>query len=171
MSYDGPFQEGKHPSFHSWYYSARCLCNTGIASSPHLGKVVSAVAFMVNLLPAANLPSCNKVAYFANDTNTHSEIIASNNIYFIFPKKIDAYYLAAFLDSVEGKKELEKHATGNVIKTISISSLNFEVTVPRFSPEKEKEIANKYKDYLENITKSKNQLKQLIMEKENLFQK
>jgi len=31
MSYDGPFREGKHPSFHSWYYCARCLCNTGIA--------------------------------------------------------------------------------------------------------------------------------------------
>ena len=31
MSYDGPFREGKHPSCHSWYYCARCLCNTGIA--------------------------------------------------------------------------------------------------------------------------------------------
>jgi len=30
MSYDGPFREGKHPSFHSWYYCAHCLCNTGI---------------------------------------------------------------------------------------------------------------------------------------------
>jgi hypothetical protein len=26
MSYDGPFREGKHPSVHSWYYCARCLC-------------------------------------------------------------------------------------------------------------------------------------------------
>jgi hypothetical protein len=39
---------------------------TRLGEVPIFGKVVSAVAFMVNLLPAANLPSCNKVAYFAN---------------------------------------------------------------------------------------------------------
>jgi hypothetical protein len=31
MSYDGPFWEGKHPTFYSWYHCAHCLCNTGIA--------------------------------------------------------------------------------------------------------------------------------------------
>ena len=39
---------------------------TRLGKVPIFGKVVSAVAFMVNLLPAANLPPCNKVAYFAN---------------------------------------------------------------------------------------------------------
>ena len=42
MSYDGPFREGKRPSFYSWYHCARCLCNPGIA--------------MVACCPAAAVP-------------------------------------------------------------------------------------------------------------------
>ena len=30
MSYDGPFREGKRPSFYPWYHCACCLCNPGI---------------------------------------------------------------------------------------------------------------------------------------------
>ncbi len=38
---------------------------TLLGKVPIFGKVVSAVAFMVNLLPAANLPPCTRVAYLA----------------------------------------------------------------------------------------------------------
>jgi len=85
MSYDGSYREGKCPSFHSWYYCARCLCNTGIAMVACCpAEAVPPIAFTVLAVhgcPMAGYTLCSSVlTEVACDKVVFQEICLTNEV-------------------------------------------------------------------------------------------
>jgi type I restriction enzyme M protein len=109
-----------------------------------------------------------KVAFYENDLEKYPQLIASNNMYFIAPVNINPLYLTAFLDSDNGSLALDECKTGKSIKTLSLRKFR-KMKVPRFTEEKELEIAQKYKQYLDEMEEAKSRYKKVKKMKDQLF--
>lgn len=102
--------------------------------------------------------------------NKNEEIIAGGNLYCleVDESKIDPFYLAAYLESENGRQEIEKYATGSVIKTLSIKGLKA-IKIPRQNDALEKQIIKTYKNINQDISEARETLKQSKQEKNILF--
>lgn len=63
---------------------------------------------------------------------------------------INPYYVAAYLNSEKGRNSLDRISVGTAIKTISVSDLK-EMLIPCPSLQEQKEIAEKYEDYIKEL--------------------
>lgn len=79
-------------------------------------------------------------------------ILATDNclIVDLDTKVINPYYVAAFLNSEKGRSSLERISVGTAVKTISVSDLK-EMLIPCPSLQEQKEIAEKYEDYIKEL--------------------
>ena len=85
-------------------------------------------------------------------------------------KKIDPYYVLAFLISEKGQTALQKLATGTGAKSISSANLK-KMQIPRFSKEVEQEMVEKYKTTFCQVATLREQLRIAERELVNPFNK
>ena len=83
-------------------------------------------------------------------------------------KRVDAWYLKAFLESDEGRSVLSSIAIGAVIKSISIKSLE-EMRVPLPPMEKQLAIAKDFKSKFDRMRELKRELERVCREMTEVF--
>ena len=82
----------------------------------------------------------------------NESILATDNclIVVLDTTVINPYYVAAYLNSEKGRNSLDRISVGTAIKTISVSELK-EMLIPCPSLQEQKEIAEKYEDYIKEL--------------------
>lgn len=98
------------------------------------------------------------------------QIMATGNLFVLELNrdKIDPYYLLAFFDSPEGNRILNHHYDGLTIPSIRIQSLK-KIKIPVPSMEKQKVVAQKYRQYQNNLVKAKELVQKLIQSRADVF--
>ena len=98
------------------------------------------------------------------------QIMATGNLFVLELNrdKIDPYYLLAFFDSPEGNRILNHHYDGLTIPSIRIQSLK-KIKIPVPSMEKQKIVAQKYRQYQNNLVKAKELVQKLIQSRADVF--
>lgn len=99
-------------------------------------------------------------------------ILVNGNLFFLEVKedKIDKDFLAAYLQSKIGLKEIEKYTKGIKMKTISIRDLE-KVKIPKVSKEKQVEIGRKFTSLNDEFKCIKEREREIAEEKLTLFEK
>ena len=82
--------------------------------------------------------------------------------------KIDPYYLLAFFDSPEGNRILNHYYDGLTIPSIRIQSLK-KIKIPVPSMEKQKIVAQKYRQYQKDLVTAKELVQKLIQSRTDVF--
>jgi type I restriction enzyme M protein len=97
-------------------------------------------------------------------------LIASGSIMVIRVDKsiMDPYYLRAFLDSSIGQELLALKQTGNVIPNLTVNNVKT-LQVPVLDLDKQKKLANQYRDKFDKIVFEKKRLEKLEKEIDSLF--
>lgn len=97
-------------------------------------------------------------------------ILANGNLYIIKldTEKVDPYYVAAFLNSPDGKETLARASKGAVIPNLPLSELN-KIKIPLESMEKQAHIAAAYQAKLDEIGVLKLRLSRARKELVDLF--
>lgn len=99
-------------------------------------------------------------------------ILANGNLYIIKldTEKVDPYYVAAFLNSPDGKEILARASKGTVIPNLPLNELN-KINIPLESKEKQARIAAAYQAKLDEIGVLKLRLSRARKELVDLFDK
>lgn len=98
------------------------------------------------------------------------QIMATGNLFVLElnREKINPYYMLAFFDSPEGNRILNHYYDGMTIPSIRIQSLKkIEIPVPPM--EKQKIVAEKYKQCQNDLVKAKEMVQKLIRARTNVF--
>lgn len=99
-----------------------------------------------------------------------SQIMATGNLFVLELNrdKIDPYYLLAFFDSPEGNRILNHYYDGLTIPSIRIQSLK-KIKIPVPSMEKQKIVAQKYRQYQKDLVTAKELVQKLIQSRTDVF--
>ena len=101
-----------------------------------------------------------KIAYKSEQDKR--SILANGNVYIVTldNKKVNPYFVKAFLESKKGMALLESVSTGAFVFNISLDALR-EMPFPEIPIEKQNEIAAAYLSYIQEIKKKNQELKEL----------
>ena len=91
------------------------------------------------------------------------KILANANLYIVTvdEKRVDPYYLKAYLESAEGQAQLKKITVGATVQSIGVKDLKA-MPIPLLPMEKQKRIAAEYKAAAENVLRIKEELREAI---------
>lgn len=100
------------------------------------------------------------------------KILANANLYVVEldEKKVDPYYLKAFLESEEGQSRFRSITVGASVLSIGVKDLKA-MRIPLPSMEEQKKIGQRCKDVLDEITQLKEQLEQATKRLSCVFSK
>ncbi len=86
------------------------------------------------------------------DVPEGKNILANGNVYIVRlnTEEVDPYFVAAFLESEDGREIMQRAAVGTAIQNLPVSHLR-KILVPVLSKEAQQEVARKYRSKLDEI--------------------
>lgn len=93
------------------------------------------------------------------EINADEHILPIGNIYILRPDKlkINPYFLKAYLDSVEGREQLNNLMTGDAVAILTALSLK-KMVIPMPDPKQQEVIGQRYKQALNRVRKAQEEL-------------
>lgn len=99
------------------------------------------------------------------------KLLANANLYVVEldERKVDPYYLKAYLESAEGQSRFKNIAAGTVVLSIGVKDLK-SMMIPLPPMEEQKRIAAKYKDAMDEVLRLRNQLQEATERMNRVFE-
>ena len=99
------------------------------------------------------------------------KLLANANLYVVEldERKVDPYYLKAYLESAEGQSRFRNIAAGTVVLSIGIKDLK-NMMIPLPPMEEQKRIAARYLDAMDEVLRLKNQLQDATKRMNRVFE-